>query len=88
MSCGGTAGRCASSACPGQRGQRSGLRPDLVAVRQQVREDASITPGRRLHYSVGMTVTEDMQQAILNVPRASGNLPATPAARCGRCLGR
>ena len=25
-------------------------------------------PGRRLHYSVGMTITEDMHQAILSVP--------------------
>jgi hypothetical protein len=30
---------------------------------------------RRLHYSVGMTITEDMQDAILNVP-ASGWTPA------------
>ena len=26
------------------------------------------SPGRRLHYSVGMTVTEDMHQAILSLP--------------------
>jgi Transposase DDE domain group 1 len=26
------------------------------------------SPGRRLHYSVGMTITEDMQQAILALP--------------------
>jgi hypothetical protein len=25
-------------------------------------------PGRRLHYSIGMTITEDMHQAILSVP--------------------
>jgi hypothetical protein len=25
-------------------------------------------PGRRLHYSVGMTITDDMQQAILTIP--------------------
>ena len=26
------------------------------------------SPGRRLHYSVGMTITEDMHQAILAPP--------------------
>ena len=26
------------------------------------------SPGRRLHYSVGMTITEDMHQTILNIP--------------------
>jgi hypothetical protein len=26
------------------------------------------SPGRRLHYSIGMTITEDMQQAILQMP--------------------
>ena len=26
------------------------------------------SPGRRLHYSVGMTITEDMHQAILRPP--------------------
>ena len=26
------------------------------------------SPGRRLHYSVGMTITEDMQEAILALP--------------------
>ena len=26
------------------------------------------SPGRRLHYSVGMTITEDMHQAILTLP--------------------
>ena len=26
------------------------------------------SPGRRLHYSVGMTITEDIAEAILNVP--------------------
>jgi hypothetical protein len=26
------------------------------------------SPGRRLHYSVGMTITEDMQEAILTLP--------------------
>ena len=26
------------------------------------------SPGRRLHYSVGMTITEDMHQAILSYP--------------------
>ena len=26
------------------------------------------SPGRRLHYSVGMTITEDMHQAILHAP--------------------
>ena len=25
-------------------------------------------PGRRLHYSIGMTITEDMHQAILTLP--------------------
>jgi hypothetical protein len=33
------------------------------------------TPSRRLHYSVGMTITEDMQAAILKVP-ASAWTPA------------
>jgi hypothetical protein len=28
-------------------------------------------PSRRLHYSVGMTITEDMQAAILKVPAGS-----------------
>src|SRR5436305_3461952 len=28
-------------------------------------------PSRRLHYSVGMTITEDMQEAILKVPAAA-----------------
>ena len=27
------------------------------------------SPGRRLHYSIGMTITEDMHQAILQLPR-------------------
>jgi len=26
---------------------------------------------RRLHYSLGMTITEDMQEAILKIPAAS-----------------
>ena len=26
------------------------------------------SPGRRLHYSVGMTITDEMQQAILSLP--------------------
>jgi hypothetical protein len=26
------------------------------------------SPGRRLHYSVGMTISEDMQDAILQLP--------------------
>jgi Transposase DDE domain group 1 len=26
------------------------------------------SPGRRLHYSIGMTITEDMYQAILTLP--------------------
>ena len=26
------------------------------------------SPGRRLHYSIGMTITEDMHQAILTLP--------------------
>ena len=26
------------------------------------------SPGRRLHYSVGMTITDEMQQAILQLP--------------------
>jgi hypothetical protein len=33
------------------------------------------TPSRRLRYSVGMTITEDMQEAILKVP-ASSWIPA------------
>jgi DDE family transposase len=28
-------------------------------------------PSRRLHYSVGMTITEDMQDAVLQVPAGS-----------------
>ena len=31
------------------------------------------SPGRRLHYSVGMTITEDMQEAILALPTGSGS---------------
>ena len=26
------------------------------------------SPGRRLHYSVGMTITDDMPEAILTLP--------------------
>jgi hypothetical protein len=37
-------------------------------------------PGRRLAYSVGMTITEDMHQAILNVP-ARARTPAYDAGR-------
>ena len=34
------------------------------------------SPGRRLHYSVGMTITEDMHQAILHAagPRLGAGL--------------
>jgi Transposase DDE domain group 1 len=38
------------------------------------------TPSRRLHYSVGMTITEDMQAAILKVPASAW----TPAYDGGR----
>jgi Transposase DDE domain group 1 len=44
-------------------------------------------PSRRLHYSVGMTITEDMHQAILTLPGRSGRRPMTRAARCGRAPG-
>jgi hypothetical protein len=60
------------------------------------------TNPRRLHYSIGMTITEDMQAAILNVPRtpeprpmtatgSSGTAPASrtsPDARSFRLAGR
>ena len=52
------------------------------------------SPGRRLHYSVGMTITEDMHQAILTLPDrvwepaydAGGDVrwnPAHPAQQSG-----
>jgi hypothetical protein len=52
------------------------------------------SPGRRLHYSVGTTITEDMQDAILTLPErglgtaasslASGKtIPATAEATLG-----
>jgi hypothetical protein len=44
-------------------------------------------PGRRLHYSIGMTITDDMHQAILTLPDGSGNLPTALAARCARVPG-
>ena len=45
------------------------------------------SPGRRLHYSVGLTITEDMHQAILHLRTGSGNPPMTPAARSGPARG-
>ena len=45
------------------------------------------SPSRRLHYSVGMAITEDMQDAILTLPAGSGNPPTTPAARRGPARG-
>jgi len=44
-------------------------------------------PGRRLHYSIGMTITEEMHQAILRSQTGSGNPPMTPAARPGPARG-
>jgi hypothetical protein len=44
-------------------------------------------PGRRLAYSVGFTITEDMQQAILKAPPAPGLLHITPKARPARAPG-
>ncbi len=38
-------------------------------------------PGRRLHYSVGFTITEDIGAAILRFPPARGHPPTTPTAR-------
>jgi DDE family transposase len=38
-------------------------------------------PGRRLAYSVGFTITEDAQDAILKVPARAWTLPMTPKAR-------
>lgn len=39
--------------------------------------------GRRLRYSIGFAISEDMQEAILSLPERFGNLPMTRAARCG-----
>jgi hypothetical protein len=38
-------------------------------------------PGRRLAYSVGLTITEDVQEAILKIPARAWTPPTTPAAR-------
>jgi hypothetical protein len=38
-------------------------------------------PGRRLAYSVGFTITEDVQEAILAIPGGRGLPPTTPRAR-------
>ena len=40
-------------------------------------------PSRRMRYSVGMTITAEMQEAILTLPGRVGSPPMTAAARCG-----
>jgi hypothetical protein len=43
-----------------------------------------IARSRRLHYSVGMTITDDIQAAIGRVPaRTASGTPRTPC--CGTC---
>jgi hypothetical protein len=42
---------------------------------------------RPLHYSVGMTVTEDMQAAVLRVPRSPGRPLTTGTGRSGTARG-
>ena len=44
-------------------------------------------PGRRLAYSVGFTITDDIQDAILDIPARRGPRPMTPAGRSGRVRG-
>ena len=63
-----------------QRGSQPGARPAAGRQRRRVliRTDSGggthdflawlSRPGRRLHYSIGMTITEDMHQAILQLP--------------------
>jgi hypothetical protein len=41
-------------------------------------------PARRLAYSVGMTITEDTQQAILKVPARAWTRPMTLTGKCGQ----
>jgi DDE family transposase len=45
------------------------------------------SPSRRLHYPAGMTITKQMQQAILALPGRVGSPPMTPAGRRGQAHG-
>ena len=45
------------------------------------------SPSRRLHYPVGITITEDMQDAILTLPERVWDRRMTPSGRCGRARG-
>ena len=44
-------------------------------------------PGRRLHYSIGMTITEEMHQAILTIPDRVWEPAYDAGARSGRVPG-
>ncbi len=63
-----------------RRGRRTLIRTDSAGGTHKFL-DSLTARGRWLSYSVGMTITDQIHQAVLQVPPRRGRRPSSPAVR-------